>query len=187
MIRIVVAVIVGVILGFAVTTSTLDRSHLGEAFGPWHGAPHDSAGEPDPYALAATARASLLPLGSSEGLSFIAEVDSGGAKLDGACDYVVAGPMPQTRFWTLSLLTPAGFPVAGPSERYAYTSSDVLRFVDQPLAINVSRAARSGNWLPTGAQRAFVLMLRLYDTGLSTVGSKLDAAAMPQIRRVACS
>ena len=64
--------------------------------------------------------------------------------------------MPQARYWTLSLLDPAGFPVADPAERYGFTSAEVLRNVDAPVAINrVSGsaqrqlAAEPAGWAPT--------------------------------------
>ena len=186
LIKIVVAVMLGVLLGLVVTIRSLDQANRGIVAGPWRGALREGSGEVDPYALAANARSGLLPLGAAEGLSFIADTDSKGGALSGLCDYVVTGSIPPTRFWTLSLLTPDGFPIANPASRYGFTSADVLRTNDDPILINVSAEARSGNWLPTGHARQYVLMLRLYDTGLSTVGAVLDAAAMPTIRRLGC-
>ena len=153
---------------------------------PWQSQPRDDSGEVDPYALAATARAGLLPLGAGEGLSFIAKGDSAGATFDRACDYVVRGPMPSARYWTLSLLTPDGFPIADPASRYAITSAEALRFGNEAVTIFVASEARAGNWLPTGKAGSYVLMLRLYDSGLSALGTPLTAAALPSISKGAC-
>lgn len=185
LVRLVVAVFLGVLLGLLVTIVTLDRVNKSVVAGPWRGAPLGGT-QTDPYALAADSRASLLPIGTAEGLSFITETDSKGVGLAGRCDYLVKGSVPSTRFWTLSLLTPDGFPVANPASHYAFTSADVLRINDEPLEINVSADARSGNWLPSGEAKHYVLMLRLYDTGLSTVGTVLRADDMPSIRKVGC-
>ncbi len=60
------------------------------------------------------------------------------------------------------------------------------RFANEPLEIDVSAEARSGNWLPSGEAKHYVLMLRLYDTGLSTVGTVLKPDEMPSIQRIGC-
>jgi hypothetical protein len=186
LIRIVIAVLLGILLGLVITIHTLDEANKSYAAGPWRGSIRAGVGEVDPYALAANARSGLLPLGAAEGLSFVAETDSRGGSLSGRCDYAVAGSIPAARFWTLSLLSPDGIPVENAAKRHGFTSVEVLRFEDEPITINVSPQARSGNWLPSGKVNHFVLMLRLYDTGLSTVGTTLDAGAMPRIARLSC-
>ena len=185
LIRNVLAVLAGVLLGLAFTVGALDRSTLGAAAGPWRAGPREEAGGSNPYALAAIARSALLPLGSAEGLTFIAATASDGSSLGSRCDYVVGGAMPVARYWTVSLLDPNGFPVGG-SARHGFTSAEVLRDADTPLVITVSRGARAGNWLPTGGIDHYLLLLRLYDTGLSAVGAVIEAAAMPTIRTVGC-
>lgn len=186
LIKIVGAVFLGVLLGLVLTIHSLDQANRGIVAGSWRGAVREGPGEVDPYALAANARSGLLPLGAAEGLSFIAESDTKGGTLSGKCDYAVTGSIPPTRFWTLSLLTPDGYPVPNPAGRYGFTSAEVLRMNDDPILVTVSPEARSGNWLPTGHATRYVLMMRLYDTGLSTVGAVLDADAMPQIKRLGC-
>lgn len=184
--RSVLAVIVGVLLGLVITAGRLDSANRSVKAGPWLGAGREGAGEADPYTLAAAARRGLLPLGAAEGLSFIAETDNKGGGLNGRCEYAVTGPIPAARFWSISVLRPGGFPVANPAERYGFTSADILRMDGEPVTITVAPDARSGNWLPSGRGDHFLLLLRLYDTGLSTVGAKLDAATMPKITRVSC-
>lgn len=186
LIKIVVAALAGVLLGLVVTIRVLDQGGGTVIAGPWHGAPRDGSMDVDPYTLAATERSGLLPLGSAEGLTFVARTDGEGAPLSPACDYAVRGPMPQARYWTLSLLTPDGFLVADAAERYGFTSAEVLRTEGDGVTITVAPDARSGDWLPTGRAKAYVLMLRLYDTGLSTVGTVFDAASMPKIAKLAC-
>ena len=187
LLKIVVAALAGVVLGLLATIASLDLDSRGVAAGPWRTTPREGSDQVDPYGLAANARAGLLPLGDSEGLSFVARTDDRGGTLDGACDYTLEGPMPPARFWTLSLLDPAGFPVEDPAKRYGFTSAEVLRLDKAPVAIVVSPQARAGNWLPTGAKRRFVLMLRLYDTGLTAGGIDFGTLRMPTIERGACS
>ena len=186
LIRICIAVIAGVLLGLLYTIHALDTIDKAAIAGPWRGATHDGTAEIDPYALAANDRAGLLPLGIAEGLTFVARTDDTGATFSSACDYVVTGPMPPARTWTISLLDHEGFPVAGPAQRYGFTSAEVLREVGEPVTIHIAPKARSGNWLPSGGARDYSLMLRLYDTGLSTVGTVVDARTMPRIVKGDC-
>ena len=186
LLKIVVTGTVGVMLGLLVTIVSLSPDARGFAAGPWRGSPRDGAVDTDPYTLASIDRSGTLPLGAAEGLSFVATVDSAGASLAPACEYAVTGAMPTTRFWTLSALTPDGFVIANPAQRYAFTSAEILRRSNEPMLITVSPEARSGNWLPIGKPVPYVLALRLYDTGLSAVGSTFDAATLPRIQKLRC-
>lgn len=186
-VRIVLAVMAGVLLGLLLTIRSLDLDRLGITAGPWHGIPRDgSGGSSNPYALAADARASLLPLGVAEGLTFTATRDSHGEPLRPDCDYLLTRLAPPARFWTLTLLDRQGFAVANPAKQYGYTSAEILRFVGKPATIVVSRAARAGNWLPIGSPADFGLMLRLYDTGLGTSPASITAAVLPDIVKQGC-
>ncbi len=185
LLKLVVAVFAGVLLGLAVTISSLDIDRRGIAVGPWRSTPRDGSGNIDPYALAANARSGLLPLGTAEGLTFVASGDDHGRPLNPRCDYVVKGPMPPARYWTLSLLDKAGFPIANAANRYGFTSAEILRLGDE-TAIIVSPEARSGNWLPANRAKSYELMLRLYDTSFSTGKGTLDKNRMPTLTRVSC-
>ncbi len=182
--KLVLAGTVGVLLGLLLTIASLAPEARGVRVGPWHGMPREGAVDADPYALASVERAGTLPLGAAEGVSFLATTDDAGAALSPACTYKVAGPVPPARFWTLSVLTPEGFPIANPAGRYGFTSAEILRQDEDPVAIVVSRSARSGNWLPVGKAVSFVLALRLYDTGLSAVGGSVGK--MPAVRKLGC-
>ena len=185
--RTVGAVLVGVLLGLAVTIRSLDLDNRGLKAGIWRSTPRDGSSDIDPYALAANARAGLLPLGTAEGLTFLATTDDAGRTLEIRCDYIVRGPMPPTRYWTLSILDGRGFPVANAANRYGFTSSEVIRLGDESGTISISARARSGNWLPVGNVDAYTLMLRLYDTSLSTTGrTSFENVKMPAIKRTTC-
>ena len=81
LIRCVLAVLAGVLLGLVVTIDALDRNTLGAAVGPWRAGPREETGESNPYAFAAIARSALLPLGAAEGLTFVAATASDGSSL----------------------------------------------------------------------------------------------------------
>lgn len=189
LIKFLITLVSGTLLGLALTYYVL-RS--GVSFdevraGPWIRWPKAGSMEIDPYAQARLARTGQLPLGTAEGLNFFAWRDSTGEPLRAACDYVVKGPVPPTRFWTLSLYSTAGALADNPAKRYGFTSAEILRgSADGNIEIAVSRHARAGNWLPVGDVPAFALVLRLYDTLFDFGMAKVEAAALPQIAKVRC-
>lgn len=186
LLKIIAVALMGALLGLLMTIYALDRDNRGTRVGAWRGTPQDGAADADPYALASIARAGLLPPGASEGVSFLAKTDDRGALLSPSCDYRVIVKTPAARYWTLSLLSPEGFPRANPAGRYVFTSADILRDQDDPPGITVSAEARAGNWLPAGRGGPFVLMLRLYDSTLTAAGAAFDTASLPAIEKTAC-
>lgn len=186
--KFLIAVLAGTALGLALTYQVLLHGISFNAVhaGPWTGLPKNGSLDIDPYARAILARTAELPLGNAEGLSFVARTDSAGAPLQPRCEYTVSGSVPPTRYWTLSLLTPNGFLIDNPAKRFGFTSAEIVRAADGKFEINVAREARPGNWLPLGATRAYVLMLRLYDTLFDFGASNVEAAALPKIVRGRC-
>jgi hypothetical protein len=148
--------------------------------------PKIGAGDVDPYARANLAHSGEMALGASEGLSFVARRDSAGAALAPDCDYTLTGQPPKARYWTLTLLSPAGFLVANAAQRHGFTSSQILRGSDGGFEIALSRHARPGNWLPIGEAGKFILVLRLYDTELSAATVALDETNLPRLVKGAC-
>jgi hypothetical protein len=178
----------GFALGLGLTVAALDSGYgFGPlSAGPWIAWPQTGGQDVDPYARAALARRGEAPLGRDEGLAFIAQVDSSGAPLDGRCEYRVSDPLPPARFWTLSLASPAGAPLANAAEKYVVTSAEILRRENGAFDIAVAHLARPGNWLSPGETRAFVVVLRLYETPLD-IGAKPDPSNFPSIVRLGCA
>ena len=179
---------IGVLLGLFVTFVVVER---GKGFGaitagPWTGWPRNGTSDTDPYTRAILAYSGEISLSESEGMSFVAHGDGNGAEFDPACDYVLKGEIPSARYWTLTLLSPAGAPVANIADRQGFTSSEVLRASDGQFEITLSRHARPGNWLPIGGTSKFILVLRLYDSELSAPATALDAARMPGLLKSRC-
>jgi hypothetical protein len=182
------AVGIGVLLGIFVTFVVIER---GKGFGaivagPWTGWPRNGPSDTDPYTRAILAYSGELSLSESEGMSFVAHGDSNGAEFDPACDYALKGELPSARYWTLTLLSPAGAPIANTAGRPGFTSSEVLRASDGHFEITLSRHARPGNWLPIGDTSKFILVLRLYDSELGAPAAALDAASMPGLVKSRC-
>jgi hypothetical protein len=181
--KFLIIVLAGTVLGFAITYRVLQKGPIFGVVsaGPWTTAPKSGSLDVDPYSEAIEARSAELPLGSAEGLTFIARTDSNGAPLRPHCDYDVLGSVPSTRYWTLTLVSPHGFLIDNSAKRFGFTSAELVRAADGTFDIAIARQARPGNWLPLGRAQPFMLMLRLYDTLLDFGTSKVDASAMPKI------
>ncbi len=182
------AVAFGIALGLFATWLAVERGHGFGAVtaGPWTGWPNAGGEEADPYGRAVIARTGELPLSLAEGLAFIATSDSAGGRLDRKCVYAFRSPVPQARYWTLSVVDAEGTPIGSTQMRHGFTSSEIVRNGPSAFAIILSQQARAGHWLPLTGEGRFQLMLRLYDTPLSSNASALRAADMPSIERVNC-
>jgi hypothetical protein len=187
-IKMFAAALAGACIGLITVDLTIGRdAGFGSAVaGPWTAWLKRGALDPDPYTRAAVARFGEIPLGPSEGLSFVAGVDSGGAKLDSACDYRISGKPLTARFWTLSLLNDAGAPSSAPDARAVFSSQEVLRGEDGAFEIVASARARPGNWLNAEGAGHFLLMLNLYDTSIGATATAVAAAGLPRIEKGAC-
>jgi hypothetical protein len=178
----------GLALGLLATWMALNAGYGFDPLvvGPWTAWPQTGAPDIDPYARAALARRGEAAFARELGIAFLARTDSSGEPLDGRCDYRISSPAPPARFWSLGLFDPNGAPLANDAERYALTSTEILRREGGGFVIEVAREARPGNWLSPGKAHAFAIGLRLYDTSLD-VAAKLDPSAFPSIVRQACS
>ena len=155
--------------------------------GPWTSFPGLGGADIDPYARAVMAVEGALPLGTGEGLAFVADVDDKGLALDSRCDYQISGAALPARFWTLSVYDSDGRLRRNGAGRYGLTSASLLRASDGGFTINAAREARPGNWLPLGENSRFVLVLRAYEAGASSLASAFEGLIMPTITRGVCS
>ena len=158
--------------------------------GPWLTWPKLGSPEADPYMRAIVARRGDVPLAVGEGLSFLADKDSGGRRLDSACSYRVGSVTPQARLWSMTIHSPgnvAASEVAAMSQlgRSGFTSAEIVRRPDDGFDIFLSKDLTAGNWLqlPTGGP--FSLVLALYDLP-GAAGLNLDADELPTIERLEC-
>ncbi len=181
-------VVLGTLLGLALTFFSLERGFGFGAVraGPWTGWPKTGSADIDPYARAILSRSGAIPLGTGEGISFLARTDSDGAPLNPRCDYSLKGPMPPARFWTLSVYTPNGALIENAAKRYGFTSAEILRGSDMPAEIILSSKVHPGNWLPTPQTTPYVIDLRLYDSVLSATAASLDGSVMPKLVKGLC-
>jgi hypothetical protein len=184
---IAIAFLVAVATSVASSWWAVERAPLFNALrvGTWVAWPHAGGADADPYDLAAASRSADLPLGSAEGLTFTASSDDQGGSLSGSCTYEVAGTTPPARLWTLTAYDAAGKLMPNPADRFAYDSRAILRRADGSFVITVAPRVQPGNWLPVAAATRFTLVLRLYDTPLTST-ARPAAITMPAIRKTAC-
>jgi hypothetical protein len=177
------ALMVAAIVGLGTTWLALTRGMAFSAvpIGAWTAWPKSGTRDVDPYARATIARSGELPIGSGDGVAFLAWADDQGRPLDGRCDAVISGTTPQARFWTLTLYDPLGRLIGNSIDRQGFTSQEIVRRTDGNFDIVAAPRARPGNWLPTNGVERYVLVLRLYDTPVGVATRAAREAPMPAI------
>ena len=182
-----VAVFVATTIGFSTAWLAVERGHpLGDVVvGAWAAWPSAGGPDADPYSVAALARTGEVPLGAGEGLAFTATRDSEGRPLSGRCHYLVAGQTPPARLWTLTAYDSDGRLMANAARRSGFHSREILRRADGGMQIAVAPDVESGDWLPIARVDNFRLVLRLYDTPLTTA-TEFTGIDMPTIERRSC-
>ena len=187
LIDLAIAVVVAIAVGVSSAWYAVERGRLFGAVtvGVWSAWPQEGGADADPYTLAMLARTGEVPLGAGEGLSFTADHDAAGVPLSGKCTYDVTGETPAARLWTLTATDGEGRLMVNVAHRPGFHSREIVRKSDGAFVIAVSSTVQSGNWLPIGTVDRFRLVLRLYDTPLTT-GSQIASLTMPAIRKASC-
>ncbi len=183
---IALAIATAVGLGMTWTTSTQGLSFGAVTIGPWTAWPRTGTSDIDPYARASVARSGELPIGSGDGVAFVARSDDKGRPLDGRCDVAISGVTPAARFWTLTLYDTQGQLVSNSLQRYGFTSQEIVRGADGGFEIRIAARSRAGNWLPTGGLDRYLVMMRLYDTPVGVATRTQKDAPMPAVVTMGC-
>ena len=156
-------------------------------FGPWTAFPFAGASEVDPYTVARSVAEGTVPMGATEGLTFEAFADSQGRTLTLSCDYRIEGKAPPSKLWTLVTYDGEGKLVKpAPGGASALYSNGVVHFPDGSFLVTASRRPQPGNWLAISGEGSMRLVLRLYDTSI-TSSAGATAQSMPQILRGDCA
>ncbi len=155
--------------------------------GQWTAFPYIGTPAADPYSKARVAREGVLALGQAEGLSFVAEHDSGGEPLKRECAYKIEGTYPTARFWTLYAADRSlGVVETGKSRPAALQSYQVLREPDNSVIISVGDRPAPGNWLLSNGSGTMYFVLTFYDTPIAS-STGLSDVTLPQILKVGCN
>ena len=189
LINISVVLFIGLILGGLSASFALQRSHgIGAVnTGPWSAWPFVGGAEVDPYTSAKATTDGTLPLGAAEGLTFEAVNDQSGETLRRECRYEISGETSSTRLWTLSAYDGKGELTLKDNVLVsAIYSGNILRYPDSSFSILTGYKPQSGNWLPIQGKGAFKLILRLYDTPITSNSGVIDPL-MPRIKLIGCA
>jgi hypothetical protein len=187
LIDIALGILVATIIGFSTAWIAVKHGRLfgSVTIGSWTAWPQAGSADADPYSVALLARSGEVPLGAGEGLAFAAVNDDDGEPLQGECVYSIEGQTPAARLWTLTAYDAEGRLIVNPARRSGFHSREIIRGVDGSFHITVSPDVEPGNWLPTAHSAGLQLVLRLYDTPLTTA-SEFTNIDMPRIARVRC-
>ena len=154
--------------------------------GEWTAFPAIGTPDADPYSKARVAREGLLALGRAEGLSFSAQRDSDGKPLRRDCSYLIEGPVPSARFWTLYAADASGSVIrAGERRSSALHSHQLIRLVDNSVAISAGAHPAPGNWLALSSTGPMTLVLTFFDTPIAASTGASDIV-LPSIVKVGC-
>lgn len=85
----------------------------------------------------------------------IAEADSEGSPLTGACAYEITATGPLPRWWSIGII---GSPSADPELQSTADSDTTVRGADGTLTITAARKPMPGNWLKSPDRRRFTLL-----------------------------
>ena len=187
-INITIVLLIGLIIGGLSANFTLQRSHgIGAVnTGPWSAWPFVGGAEVDPYTSAKATADGTIPLGAAEGLAFEAISDQEGAALQKACKYEVSGNTSATRMWTLSAYNLDGSLIISEAAIVsAIYSGKIVRYPDSSFAVKIGASPQSGNWIPTTGKGKFKLVLRLYDTPITSNSGVIDPQ-MPRVKMIGC-
>lgn len=187
LIDVAIALVIALTIGVTTAWYAIEHGFIFGAVtaGAWTAWPTAGSADADPYSLATLARSGEVPLGAGEGIAFTAEDDLAGEPLSGNCTYEMIGQTPAARLWTLTAYDDEGRLMVNAARRSGFHSREIVRQPDGSIVITISPEVAPGNWLPVGRVDHFRLVLRLYDTPLTT-GSRIADLTMPDIRKDAC-
>ncbi|MBL4598709.1 MAG: DUF1214 domain-containing protein [Rhizobiaceae bacterium] len=180
--------LIGLGIGSSTAWYSIQKSHgIGAInIGQWSAWPFVGGSAVDPYTGAKVVADGSLPLGAAEGLAFEAVKDEDDALLRLECTYRLEGVTPPAKLWTLVAYNTDGSPVTpGPGGTSAKYSGNLMRFPDASFVINIGKNPVSGNWISTNGKGNFKLVMRLYDTPVTSTSGLIDPV-MPKILQIGC-
>ncbi|MBS0241926.1 MAG: DUF1214 domain-containing protein [Proteobacteria bacterium] len=189
--NVVLFVLLAIVGGFGSSWYMIERGTrlTTRSLGPWTAWVAAGRSDADPYTRAHFIRRGMLPVSSALALTFEAQTDSEGQRLHSSCEYSIEGEEPPAQFWSLSVFDERGKLIPNEAERYSYNSATLLRTPGGRFAIELARAARPGNWLPTGGAGYLSLVLTVEEArdAVPVAGAgQGERWRPPAIKRVQC-
>lgn len=181
-----VAVVLGIALGIGSLWYALFRMHPTAmvANGVWRMNPLAGSAANDPYSRLEIAITSILALNKSETIYFVANADAEGAALTAACDYMLKGPAPDARWWSVTAYGPDDMLIHSQSERYSASMASAETNADGAVEIALTQDGSGPNGIATGND-GFVLLLRLYQPS-EAIAAAPEAAPLFALTKGSC-
>ncbi|MEM6711483.1 MAG: DUF1214 domain-containing protein [Pseudomonadota bacterium] len=149
--------------------------------GPWEAlrAVGDTAA--DPYVHAFIASSGQLPLGSAEGVRFIAWQTNSGRALVANCSIQVSGTVDVGRLWTLSITRADGTAVVlSGTGQAGLHSQDVVYNADGSFDLSIGPTPDALNAVLLRSPAQLSLILSVYDGSISNLAEDSETA-LPQL------
>lgn len=137
----------------------------------------------------------LFALRESEVLYFVASEDSDGNRLSSEYDYELVGSEPNARYWSYTMYGEDYFLVPNEEKIYSFNLDDLSYVARDTLnpelpidglrsySIAISSSTKEGNWLPSGEEDQFHILLRMYNPS-PEVYNNLEGVSLPTIKRI---
>ncbi|RHW17335.1 DUF1214 domain-containing protein [Sphingomonas gilva] len=172
--RILIAALVGVVLGLLLTVWAVRGSGMGgdRQIGPWSTSTATGSADAGPLLRARVALRGLLALTAREAVYLNATADSAARPLDGGCTYRLAGAAPAARWWSITAYDSEGYLIGTPAARYSIGGAG-----DAAIDATVGPDGR----ITTLPGQPFELTLRAYNPEPSLLSGE-----MPVITRLSC-
>jgi hypothetical protein len=184
--KIVAVVVVGTLLGLALTWFTIFRPGWSGSVsdGPWQTSLDTGSRDAGVIQRARVAVHGLLALNRQETIYYSTSTDSDGGALSGACTYQLTGRDPPARWWSITAYGSDDFLIPNVANIYSVSVNTIVRLRDGSFTVILSKANGGANWIPVGDSR-FSLSLRLYNPA-KAVGDDPAHLALPTITRGTC-
>lgn len=180
------ALVLGVALGagslwYAVFRMSPDQTVTN---GIWHTNLLAGSAANDPYSRLRIAITSILALNKSETIYYEAIADEQGAPLSAACDYLLQGPAPDARWWSVTAYGANDMLIHSTGNRYSASLATATKDQDGAIDIALTPDGSGPNGIATG-NGAFTLLLRLYQPS-EAVAAAPEAAALFHLIKASC-
>lgn len=189
LVRFVAFCFLGALLGLITAQHAVSGRYgvVAETRGAWTVWPGATSSSIDPYTRAHHISYGVVPSNRFDTVQYEARVDDTGRTLDDDCTYLVSGPMPRSRWWSISALAldEDSDAEAVDDPRRGLLSAQVVFEPDQSFRIALSRDLHSGNWLRPPEGSSIVLLMRLYTPTRDVLRRPLSAD-LPTIERQVC-
>lgn len=188
LIRTVIALLVGVVLGVgsAVLAIGIGAQAAARTVGGWQINLKAGSSAADPYTRAVIARVGLLALNQSEAVYFFRDRDDAGAPLREGCSYRLSGEDLPARWWSVTLYDAEGFLARNTQDAHSIDATSVVRSVDGAYeALIAKNRGQEQNFLAAEAAGQFTLTLRMYNPQ-PVVTTTPEALVLPRVTVISC-